>query len=223
MDSRIGLFACLLVLLAVVVGTGVALGKGMSSITGATISGGDLKAPRKVRINLPEGQAEMSQVDVPAYQRTSPFTVQPCRAWPVCVADGAPAPREPSPGEVPYDIVLHYDFARYGGKRDWPGRFDGKDILYFPEHMQVGNGLWAAGWYEAAPALRDRLNGSLHPTLWSRFMGMGGMLALGVVGSAAVVIVAKRWLTKRSPSFVEPETAPPHLIAERLRSRELRF
>jgi hypothetical protein len=176
-------------------------------------------APRQVRINLQDGQAEMSQVDVPAYQRMSPITAEPCRAWPGCLADSAPAPREPSPGEVPYDIVLHYDFTRYGGKRDWQGRFDGGDLLFFPEHMQVGNGLWAAGWYRASQDLRDRLNGSLHPRAGSRFVGISGKLALGLVAIAMAATLTRRRLIKHSSGFTEPETAPPELIRERLAKR----
>jgi hypothetical protein len=108
-------------------GPPASLGKGQSSIVGATVSGGGLGDPRHVAIALPEGLDDMFE---------------------------APAQ---SSSALRYDVVLHYDFEDEGGRHDWLGKWDGSDLLYFPERMVVVNGVWAAGWYRAAPELASAL------------------------------------------------------------------
>jgi hypothetical protein len=63
-----------------------------------------------------------------------------------------------------YDVIIHYDFKGYGGKRDWSGKFDGADLLYFPQSMIVGPGTWAAGWYQASPPLAAGLHAAMSST-----------------------------------------------------------
>jgi hypothetical protein len=45
-----------------------------------------------------------------------------------------------------YEVVLHYDYERYGGEWDRVGFYDGERLLYFPNSI-------AGDWYEASPRL----------------------------------------------------------------------
>lgn len=60
--------------------------------------------------------------------------------------------------DLRFELVMHYDFSESGnGLRDWTGRFDGRDRLYFPDSMVVGRGVWKEGWYRAADLLAKPL------------------------------------------------------------------
>jgi len=172
-------FAAYFILEAAVLSPSLAAAKGGNYIKGARVEGGHLQAARDFQISLPEEYDDMGEIDVPAYQQRTPETDRLCAGSPACQAARAPAPHEPAADELPYRIVLHYDFAEFGGKRDWVGQFDGKDTLYFPEPMIVGPGLWAAGWYRAAPLLASSLRAGigLPPLVSPPASGDGGLIA----------------------------------------------
>ena len=125
------------------------LAKDGSYMVGATIDRGNSQPPVETTISLPEGYDEMVELR-----------------------------RLPSPAvvEVPYGIVLHYDFEESGGQRDWHGWYDGADLLYFPSDMIVGPGIWAAGWYEANPLLAQTLSSALTHHISPPSTGDGGLV-----------------------------------------------
>jgi hypothetical protein len=95
-----------------------------------------LRAPRSVSFAMPENYDPMFETQPPA--------------------TGA--------ATLAYDVIIHYDFGSYGGKRDWSGKFDGAELLYFPESMVVGPGTWAAGWFQASPPLAAGLQQAILDT-----------------------------------------------------------
>jgi len=155
-------------------GPSAAIAKGDNYIVALTVSGGALNAPRTVSFAMPPNYDDMFETQAPATGIAG----------------------------LSYDVVIHYDFKEYGGKRNWVGKFDGTGLLYFPKSMIVGPGVWAAGWYGASPPLVEGLlramsatalptTGSGHrqsgwpePAAWLVGMGvllltLGGTLAVG--------------------------------------------
>ena len=124
----------LAVAVLLLLGSTPAAAKGGPYVVGATLSGGGLAAPLTAPIVLHEGYDDM--VEAP-----------------------------PSPGNAEwYDITLDYDFEEDGyGRRQWSGKFDGREYLYFPDSMVVGPGVWAAGWYRANPLFMAQLQRALSP------------------------------------------------------------
>lgn len=146
-------------------------------MTGATITGGSLQQPSHATVVLPENLDDM-------FEATPPASL--------------------SADALPFAVTLHYDFREDGyGLRDWSGRYDGHDLLYFPVSMVVGNGVWAAGWYYAVRELAEALRGAITspPTttlpvtgggqsrgpLWHRLtiaLLAGGIVAVGLAAPA---------------------------------------
>jgi hypothetical protein len=123
------LLSAFLVVLALTAITNSVLAKGENYITGARLSGGGLTSPQYVALQLPENYDEMYETS----------------------AAGASA------ADLPYSIVIYYDFGGTIGQRGWAGRFDGTNLLYFPEPILVGSGTWHAGWYQAGELFADPL------------------------------------------------------------------
>jgi len=159
MLTRAALVIALSLSLCVTTAPRIASAKGGSSIVAATISGGNLGAPKYVDIRLPDNLDDMFEIDAPSA----------------------------GPSALPYELTLHYDFGDQGGRRDWSGRYDGKSTLYFPEDMIVGNGTWKAGWYTAVDVLANALSGALAPARPPLFPDAGSGRS-GARGSAAGVV-----------------------------------
>ena len=152
-----------------------ATAKGDSSLVGATISGGPLARPIEVEIDLPEDYGYLIPLDVPASDPSLPrMRANGGLAVPV----NPPPVRQPRAGETPYVLVLHHDLSAYGlGVVDWAGRFDGRDMLFFPEPMIWGE-KWEqyAGWYKADPLLAEQLRKAVAGALAAPSTGDGGLL-----------------------------------------------
>ncbi len=56
---------------------------------------------------------------------------------------------------MPYEVELHYDYGRYGGKQDKLARYDGDRLLAFT------NAVGVTDWYEASPDLAGSLRTEL--------------------------------------------------------------
>jgi hypothetical protein len=202
--------------------------KGRSYLVGATLSAGGIVAPIDALFSAgPQYAATEEYLDVPLYQndaesdseflpRTSAMILKGSLDW---------QPHEPSPAAVPFAVVVHYDFERYGGKRNWTGWYDGKDVLYIPEAMIVGPGGWAAGWYRVSPKLADSLSkagrwGKLDPSLRQfrpqsaahELTRVGLLLTLAFAGSAALYLRGAK-----------PGNTSLAQIQERMAQRELQL
>jgi hypothetical protein len=129
--------------------TTVALAKGGYTVTSVTVRGETFPAGNTVAVDLPEGYDEMGELHMMSIDRMSTLPGLP-EGYEVL---------EPRGGEdaqrFPYDVTLHYDLERLG-KREWNGKFDGKDLLYFPDAMYAEGG-WIPGWYRASPLLAEAL------------------------------------------------------------------
>ena len=154
--------AGLIVLVLALAAGGGAAAKGLSGLVGATVSGAGLSKPVEVSISLPEDDY----------------------GWEALLYTP-----HPSADELPYEVVLLFDLT---GKEGCPqsvepcgkvgrqdgvgvGRFDGNDILYFPEGLRVGNGIWSPGWFRASPALAQQLRAALTSSLGAPSTGDAGL------------------------------------------------
>lgn len=105
---------------------------GPSYLEGATLSGGSLPHPVSTGISIPDNGYEMRALHAPTNGLfASPFDLFVLYQTP-----------------MPYKLVLHYDYERYGGPQDKTGLYDGERLIYFP-----GPGTW----YEASPRLAKAL------------------------------------------------------------------
>jgi hypothetical protein len=110
---------------------GIAAAKGGPSyLRSATISGGGLSSPATTGISIPDQSYEMLPLHAPANGLVAtPFELFTLQQTPMT-----------------YEVVLHYDYERYGGERDHVGFYDGERLLYFPNST-------GGDWYEASPRL----------------------------------------------------------------------
>lgn len=109
-------------------------------MTGATIEGGGLAQPVDVQLLLADAGS--------IWQRTDSTR---------------------NAADLVYKITMHFDYTDQDfcppassvcptpGKRDASGLFDGVDLLYFPDGLQLAFETWAAGWYRASDELRQQL------------------------------------------------------------------
>ena len=169
---------------------------GVSYMVGATLSGGDLPHAVRTRVSIPETGYDMRALHSPANGLfADPFELFVLYQTP-----------------MPYEVVLHYDYARYGGKLDRAGLYDGDRLVYFP-----GPGTW----YEASPrlakALRTEIHWGLLPADAQGLRG-GGIdsytleILLVMAASALIALGHRAWQGSN-------EVASPAEVEARLRNR----
>lgn len=183
---RIAALLAFIVLTAAFAGVAEAKG-GPSYLTGGTVSGGDIPAPASFNLTLPDNRYPVRALHAPANGIVLP--------QPQLQALEAKA--------LPYEVVLHYDYQRYGGQRDWVARFDGEDLLYFAKPLNSID----AGWYRATPALVEELRWARVPPQLRVFKPERGLTSFHRVvftfGVAALIIGAL-YVRRARPANVSP-------------------
>ena len=123
---------------------------GPSYLEGATLSGGGLPHAVSTGISIPDASYEMRPLHAPANGLiANPFDLFVLYQT-----------------KMPYEVVLHYNYPRYGGPQDRAGLYDGDRLIYFP-----GPGTW----YETSPRLAKALRAEI-------FWGLAPADAQGIRG-----------------------------------------
>jgi hypothetical protein len=134
--------ALTLVLLVAAVPPGDLQAKGSVYVFQVDVSSPGKHPSGSADIRLPDGMDDMFEVDDAT---VSALGLEP-----------------DAPGSLPYRFRLHYDFRESGhGLQVREGWFDGHDLVYFREPMNVGPGLWAGGWYLLNPKVAFAFQGAV--------------------------------------------------------------
>jgi hypothetical protein len=169
---------------------------GPSALRGATLSGGGLPEPVTTSISIPDQSYELRTLHSPANDLfADPFEL-------FVLYQTA----------MPYEVILHYDYERWGGEQDKPGVYDGDRLIYFP-----GPGTW----YEASPRLARYLREEI-------FWGMAPAGVQGVRGGGLdqytseilILMTAATLLVVGHRAWQEDnEVASPAEVEARMRNR----
>jgi hypothetical protein len=166
---------------------------------GATLAGGDLREAVRFGLSVPDQNTVLLPVHAPANG--------------LVASEQRLAALEAT--ELPYKLVLQYDFRRYGGKKEWVARYDGEDLLYFAQPF----GVAGAGWYETSSRLASKLKTELfwakappklarwrpEPVMHTLFRATA---AIGVPGLVLFVWLGRRaWFANASPTEMHERLA----------------
>jgi hypothetical protein len=170
----------------------------MSFLESVTISGSDLPQPVATQVSIPDHSYEMSGLFVPSHG----YLLEPRTFLRLSQAD------------LRYEVVLHYDYRRWGDTEDRHALYDGDGLLYFPE---------TGDWYEASPELGRVLRTEL-------FWGLVPAGAQGVRGGGidpytkeilAAIAVAVFLTVGHCVWQAGSEAATPVEVETRLRNRSV--